>query len=83
MDNDINESVITFGSILDYIKENIIGLSMFILVFFIIYVVDHINRINSIIFATPSSIPSISTSIPIKIPKIPKINLKGRKHKKY
>ena len=43
-----------------YIQENYIGLSLFVLAFFIIYFVDYLNRINALIYSTPSPIPGVS-----------------------
>jgi hypothetical protein len=46
---------------LQYINDNIIGIFLLILTFFIIYFVDHISRINAMIYAMPSPIPGISS----------------------
>ena len=47
-------------SVIQYIKENFVGLLLLLLVFLIIYFVDHISRINALIFAMPSPIPGVS-----------------------
>lgn len=67
---------------LEYIKENAVGLLLFVLVFVIIYCVDHINRINSLIFSSPSAIPGVPTAIPNQLQQIiPKIKAKrSKKH---
>ena len=80
MDNNIKDESITFTSVVDYIKENFIGLVLFFSVFVIIYVVDHINSINSLLFASPSPIPGV---MPMINSVIPKIISKGKKHKKH
>lgn len=48
--------------VIQYIKENFIGLLLLLLVVFIIYFVDHISRINSLMFAMPSPIPGVSST---------------------
>ena len=50
------------NSIINYIKNNWLQLLLLILVFIIIYVVDHISNINAVIFAIPSPIPGFSAS---------------------
>ena len=41
----------------EYINENFFGLILFISVFFIIYFIDYINRLNAIIFSTHNTLP--------------------------
>ncbi len=53
-------------SLFEYIRENFIGLLLLILAFFIIYLVDYISRINSLIFSIPSPIPGVTNSINIQ-----------------
>jgi hypothetical protein len=48
------------NSIITYIKENIIQILLLVLVFIIIYVVDHISNINSILFGIPSAVIGVS-----------------------
>lgn len=56
--NNYDETYIfNFNNVINYIKENFIGLLMLICVFLIIYIVDHINYVNSKLFSTPSPIP--------------------------
>lgn len=58
-------------NIFQYIKENLYGFILLVLVFFIIYFVDYINRLNMIIYSTPALIPGLSSAIvsPQKISK--------------
>ncbi len=49
-------------SLLQYIKENFVGLLLLLLVFLIIYFVDHISRINALIFAMPSPMQGIQVA---------------------
>ena len=51
-------------SIFEHISENIIGFALLILAFIIIYVVDHINRLNAVVFASPSPIPMANNMMP-------------------
>ena len=78
-----NEEMITsINSVIEYIKENFIGLLLLVFVFIIIYIVDHINRFNSIYFSSPTSIPIVGTSdtIPINISKVISREKKNKKH---
>jgi hypothetical protein len=64
MNNNKNIEVVNYESfslytLLQYINENIYGLILLVLVFFIIYFVDYISRINYLIFAIPPSIPGM------------------------
>lgn len=54
-------------SVIQYVKENVIGLLLLILTFCIIYFVDHISRINAMIFAMPSPIPGLPAPAPTNI----------------
>lgn len=49
-------------SVLQYVKENVIGLLLLLLAFCIIYFVDHISRINALTFAMPSPIPGVQSA---------------------
>ena len=62
MDNQNFEDNQTFN-ILEYVNENLSGLFLLLLAFFIIYFVDYINRLNTIIYSTPVSIPSLPSVI--------------------
>ena len=54
MDNQIFENEQQTFNILEYIKENLFGLFLLALAFFIIYFVDYINGLNTLIYSTPS-----------------------------
>lgn len=49
-------------NILEYVNENLYGLILLVFTFFIIYFVDYINRLNSIIFSTSSPLPTFSST---------------------
>jgi hypothetical protein len=53
-----------FYSIMQYISDNIVGFALLILAFVIIYVVDHVNRLNALVFASPSPIPMANNILP-------------------
>lgn len=71
MDNQ-NEEPFNLYSIIEYVKENYIGLLMLIFAFLIIYIVDNINQYNNMLFSLPTP-GSIS---------VPKILQKNKKNKK-
>lgn len=50
----MEDEPITFYSVINYVRENIIGLLMFIAVFIIIYCVDHINKFNTMLYSMPA-----------------------------
>jgi hypothetical protein len=50
-------------SVIQYFKENFIGLLLLLLALCIIYFVDHISRINAVLFSMPSPIPTVPTAI--------------------
>lgn len=50
------------NSIINYIKNNWFQFLLLFLVFIIIYVVDYISNINTMIFAIPTPIPGFSAS---------------------
>ena len=72
MNNETNEQF-NFYSIIEYISENFIGLLLLIFAFFIIYFVDYINHLNTIIF---------SPQIPVAVPLI-QFKTKSKKFKKH
>jgi hypothetical protein len=76
MDGEIIKDEWDFYSILNFMKENFVQILLLILVFVIIYLVDHISNINSAIFGLPSTIPGITSSQPQKKIKISKKNKK-------
>ena len=77
-DDESDLSIYDFNSIINYIKNNIIQILLLILVFFIIYAVDYISNINTILMTTNSMIPSIP-QIQTPILKIPKGGKKSKK----
>jgi hypothetical protein len=72
----INDEPFTLQTLLEYIHENVIGLLLLVLAFFIIYIVDYISRINALIFTMPSHIPGLPSS-PATV-SIPNIKTKGK-----
>lgn len=62
--------------ILEYVKENFLGILLLFVAFFIVYFVDYINRINIIIYSTPSQIYDLKTIMSSS--KISKRKLKKR-----
>jgi uncharacterized membrane protein YqjE len=70
MDNETGEQILTLNSIIEYIRENFIGLLLLVLVVLIIYVIDHVNYLNSVVFTTPSPIIGVSNSIQNNMQKI-------------
>jgi hypothetical protein len=84
MNNDESDlSIYDFNSIINYIKNNYIQLLLLILVFCIIYAVDYISNINTMLMAPISMIPSQKILTP-HIPHIPHIKMPkgGKKSKK-
>ena len=73
--DEYNLSIYDFNSTINYIKNNFIQLLLLGLVFFIIYIVDYISNINTMLMSQISMIPSMTTQIQIPQIKI----LKGRK----
>ena len=67
MDNQNLENEKTFN-ILEYVKDNLPGLILLLVAFFIIYFVDYINQLNALIYSTPSPIP-LAVASPQKISK--------------
>jgi len=66
MNNELDETW-TLYSIIEYVSENFIGLSLLILAFVIIYVVDHINQLNAIMMSPQIQIPIKQLSNPMKV----------------
>jgi len=67
MDNQFFKNEESFN-ILEYVKENLPGLILLLSAFFIIYFVDYINKLNVLIYSTPSPIP-LPVASPQKISK--------------
>ena len=59
MDNQFFKNEESFN-ILEYVKENFYGLILLLSIFFIIYFVDYITRLNNIIYSTPSIIQGLT-----------------------
>jgi hypothetical protein len=55
MDND----ELTFWNTLNYIKDNYVQFLLLLLVFIIIYTVDHISNVNALIFSIQSPTPGL------------------------
>ncbi len=72
----VNDEPFSLQSLLEYIRENVVGLLLLVLAFFIIYIVDYISRINVFIFSMPSPIPGLPSS-PATV-SIPNIKTKGK-----
>lgn len=53
-----NESL-SLDSIIEYVSENVIGLLLLLLTFVIIYLVDYISYINSLLNIVPSPVPGL------------------------
>jgi hypothetical protein len=53
----MNDEPFTLYSIVEYVSENFIGITLLIFTFFIIYVVDHINNLNSVMMTSQIQIP--------------------------
>ena len=77
IDDEPELSIYDFNSIINYIKNNFVQLLLLVFVFFIIYIVDYISNINTIIMSPISMMPVIPQQQLQKI-KIPK----GRKTSK-
>lgn len=67
MDSTNSAAVSTWDieSIFQFVKDNILQMLLIILVFAIIYAVDHITNLNTILYA----MPSLNTISPQKPPK--------------
>lgn len=73
-DNDF--SIYNFNSIINYIKDNFVQILLLILVFFIIFIVDYIANINTIIISQMNIIPQQQTQNNVKIIKRRKMSKK-------
>ena len=65
MDNNeiVNDETFSLYSVIEYASENFVGLLLLLLAIFIIYFVDYISRINALIFAIPSPIYGMPTTV--------------------
>lgn len=61
MTTDYDDETWTLLSVANYVKQNIVGLFLLVLAFFIVYVVDHIAMYNAIIFSPLPQIPGVFT----------------------
>lgn len=77
IDDEPELSIYDFNSIINYIKNNFVQLLLLVFVFFIIYIVDYISNINTIIMS-PISMMHIIPQQQLQKIKIPK----GRKTSK-
>ena len=77
----INEESFSLQTLFQYVNENLYGLMLLVLVFFIIYFVDYISRINAMIFGMPSPIPGMAASTNIPLIKPPKSKFKKVKRR--
>jgi hypothetical protein len=77
----MSEQYFDLNYIIEYISQNILGLFLLILAFFIIYFVDHINQLNStlLVLSNTTSNIGIPNSLPIKTTNI--VKKKNRSHK--
>jgi uncharacterized membrane protein YcaP (DUF421 family) len=55
MDNEILENKPTFN-ILQYLKENLVGILLLTLALFIIYFVDYVNQLNNLFYSNTNSV---------------------------
>ena len=59
----MEEEQFTIFSAIEHIKQNIIGVMLFALVFFIIYFVDQINRFNALLYSMPNPIQGVTNAV--------------------
>ena len=50
-------------NIIEHVKENLLGFILLLFAFFIIYFVDYINRLNSMMYSNPSPIPGLTSIV--------------------
>jgi hypothetical protein len=73
----MNDEFTTLYYFIEYVSENFIGIILLILTLIIIYVVDHINQLNSIIMTPQLYTPQLSS------PQIFNNKVKTKKIKKH
>ena len=74
MENQNEEPSLKFDYIVEYIRDNFIGLLLLISVGFIIYISEYINSLNALVFTTPSPIPGVTNLTTNNVQKIlPKV----------
>jgi|LakMenE18May11ns_1017448.scaffolds.fasta_scaffold9647311_2 hypothetical protein len=64
----VNDESFSLETLFHYVNENLYGLILLAVAFFIIYFVDYISRINALIFAIPTPIAGLP--MPTNIPSI-------------
>ena len=75
IDDEPDLSIYDFNSIINYIKNNFIQILLLLFVFLIIYTIDYISNINTMLMTPISMIPSIVQE-PIKMLKKRKMSKK-------
>lgn len=75
IDDEPDLSIYDFKSIINYIKNNFIQILLLLLVFLIIYTIDQISNINTMLMTPIAMMPGI-TQPQIKIPKKRKMSKK-------
>jgi hypothetical protein len=70
--NDQIDEPLTLYSIVEYVSENFIGLTLLIFTFLIIYVVDHINNLNSIMMSPQIPVSKLHNPLKVKSKKLKK-----------
>jgi hypothetical protein len=75
IDDEPDLSIYDFNSIINYIKNNFIQILLLLFVFLIIYTVDQISNINTMLMAPITMMPSIAQE-PIKMLKKRKMSKK-------
>ena len=74
IDDEPDLSIYDFNSIINYIKNNFIQILLLIFVFLIIYTIDQISNINTMLMAPITMMPIITKKTQqIKMPKKRKI----------
>ena len=77
IDDEPELSIYDFNSIINYIKNNFIQILLLLFVFLIIYTIDKISNINTMLMTQISMIPSITKqSQQINMPKKLKMSKK-------
>jgi hypothetical protein len=60
----VNNESFSLQSLFQYLNENIYGLMLLVLSFFIVYFVDYISNINALMLAMSSPVPGLQSSVP-------------------
>jgi hypothetical protein len=70
----VNDEVFSLKLLFQYLNENIYGLMLLLLSFFIVYFVDYISNLNALILAMSSQGPSLRpplSGLPSPVPGLP------------